>query len=87
MARYPERERLMATPRNLDPKFTNATPTPDGEPTDNETVTDAKDSAPEADVPMIVHFERYQDGSVQKTRTHGPMPVSEWASYEKEKGF
>jgi hypothetical protein len=62
---------------------------------DDETVTeetvktdDAKDTRPKAkEVPMIVHHETYMDGAVQRTRDHGPMPVSEWADYEKEHGL
>jgi hypothetical protein len=75
----------MATPRSLDPKFVNAEATDSGENVDQP--IDAKESRPEDEVPMIVHVERFQDGSVTKTRQHGPMPVSEWAAYEKEHGF
>ncbi len=40
------------------------------------------------DVPMIAHRERYVDkDGVQQDRWHGPMPVSEWAAYEKENGL
>jgi len=38
----------------------------------------------DADTPMIVHNETYMEGSVQMTRQHGPMPVSEWAEYERK---
>lgn len=52
---------------------------------DNATETTAKDSRPQADVPMIVHRVPFIDGNgVQQVKEHGPMPVSEWPAYEKE---
>ena len=73
----------MASPRNLDPKFIDATPSDDGTNVD-ETETKVKETD---DEPMIVHFEKYQEGSVQKVKTHGPMPVKDWPAYERENGF
>ena len=36
------------------------------------------------DVPMIVHHQPYTNADgVADVKTHGPMPVSEWAAYEK----
>lgn len=37
------------------------------------------------DVPMIVHRQTYIDNEgVFREKLHGPMPVSEWAAYEKK---
>lgn len=63
-----------STPRDLDPKFKDESETSQIEPKDSE-----------KDVPMIVHrqFFTNPDGTPGE-KTHGPMPVSEWAAYEKE---
>lgn len=42
---------------------------------------------PKEEVPMIAYVETYTENDVVKTRIHGPMPVSEWPAYEKEKGL
>ncbi len=74
--------------RRNTPHFNDATP-PRDEPTADEgqlndnDATDVKDD----EESMIVHKETYMDGNVQKTREHGPMPVSQWAAYEKKNGL
>lgn len=40
--------------------------------------------AEDNDVSMIVHREYYTENNLPKIREHGPMPVSEWADYERE---
>ncbi len=40
------------------------------------------------EVPMIVHRTPYVDSAGNHhIKEHGPMPVSEWAEYEKENGL
>ncbi len=81
-------------PRNLDPKFRDAKADEQNAETDRLVEADTAqlndnvqtDVKKDDDTPMIVHNERYMDGSVQKTREHR-VPVSEWAAYEKEHGF
>lgn len=70
-----------ASPRDLDPNFKDAEV-----PTNNETDLD-KAAPKDDDRVMIVHQERYMDGSVQKVRSHGPMPIEDWDDYAKEHGF
>ncbi len=44
-----------------------------------------KNRKEEKEVPMIAYVQRYVDSEgVQREKVHGPMPVSEWAEYEKE---
>jgi hypothetical protein len=38
-------------------------------------------------VPMIIHRERVMRGTEIVETVHGPMPVSEWDAYAKEKGL
>lgn len=38
--------------------------------------------------PMIVYVQRYiKDNGEPGEKIHGPMPVNEWAKYEKENGL
>jgi hypothetical protein len=41
----------------------------------------------ESNVPMIIHRERVMRGTEIVETVHGPMPVSEWDAYAKEKGL
>jgi len=52
-----------------------------------ETASESVAESAANDVPMIVHHEKYMEGTVQHTRVHGPMPASEWPAYEKAHGF
>jgi hypothetical protein len=51
-----------------------------------ETVTGNATPAKES-VPMIIHRERVMRGTEIVETVHGPMPVSEWDAYAKEKGL
>lgn len=42
---------------------------------------------PKEEVPMIAYVETYTENDVVKTRIHGPMPVGEWAEYEKRENL
>jgi len=79
----------MPTPRSLDPKFNDENTTPEAEAAKPDVTPDveAEDASKpaESDENMIVHRENYIGDDGQPTqRQHGPMPVSEWADYEKE---
>jgi hypothetical protein len=52
----------------------------------DEAVTDAKDTSPEAEESQIVHRVNTVDPNTGQAKLveHGPMPVSQWAKYEKE---
>lgn len=64
------------TPRDLDPSAPKQK--------DTDKVSDAKESRPKDEVPMIVHRQPYTDNDgVQKFKEHR-VPVAEWAAYEKE---
>ncbi len=40
------------------------------------------------EVPMIVHRTYFTDSDgVRQEKVHGPMPVSEWAEYERKHGL
>jgi hypothetical protein len=63
----------MATPRNLDPKFSD----------------EAEDPTPAEPSGGNIVFRQNvtnSDGTVGE-KVHGPMPVSEWPAYEKEHGL
>jgi hypothetical protein len=72
------------------PKFTSESqdeaknPTPDIAP-DAEETSDEKSDARKDDVNMIVSRQQIHnpDGTVTE-KQHGPMPVEQWAAYEKE---
>lgn len=59
--------------------------------TNPKTVKERQESADaehSENVPMIVHRAFYTDDQGnQKEKIHGPMPVKEWAAYEKENGL
>lgn len=66
------------TPAILDKKTEdNAT---DGENREQNDTVNRED-----DRPMIVYRQTFVDANgVQQTKEHGPMPVEDWAAYEKE---
>lgn len=68
----------MPSPRNLDPKFKDEKDVPDEVP---ETVNENDE------VPQIVFRQQVQEGDTVKEIVHGPMPVTDWAAYEKEHGL
>lgn len=54
----------------------------DATPTDDVPAVKGKD------VPMIVAYTMYVDqNGVTQRKEHGPMPVSEWADYERDHGM
>lgn len=78
----------MATPRDMDPKFSDENPA-----VKNDDVLTERDVRPEDDklskvnndVPMIVYRQNVVDeNGVQSTVEHGPMPVSEYEEYERK---
>lgn len=59
-----------------------ATKNTEDAPTDE---TPVEETPAEEEVPMIMHRERIIDSNgVQHDKEHGPMPVSEWAEYERK---
>jgi hypothetical protein len=76
---------MTGSPRDLDTKFKDATIPTDAESEDSTERNDAKESPAEPKGGYIVYKQTYvgNDG-VQREKVHGPMPVSEWADYEKE---
>jgi hypothetical protein len=71
----------MPTPRDLDPKFQDATP-----PTNSDESSDAKDTSPEAEPEggWIVSTRKWVDNNGVPQSEDTRMPVSEYAKYEKE---
>jgi hypothetical protein len=66
-----------ATPRNLDPKFKDAT-APDEAGTESTESVDAVDDT----TPMIVYRARFVDSNgVQQNKEFGPMPTADFASW------
>jgi len=75
------------SPRNLDPKFSEESAMPDEDTPQEDTKDVTPDVAEEEtdDTPMVVYHQPVlKPGGVMETVKHGPMPVSEWAAYEKE---
>jgi hypothetical protein len=71
-----------ASPRDLDPKFKDTTPT-DTNTTEND---DARDTSPEGEPEggWIVARRRWVDNNGVAQSEDSRMPVSEYAKYEKE---
>lgn len=69
-----------ATPRDLDPNFTQTTPPEDTQP---EVTQDEKDD----DTPMIVHKIRFLDDHGVQQEKELRMPLAEWPAYSAKHGL
>jgi hypothetical protein len=82
---------MNATPRNLDPKFKDAT-APDTN--EKESGEDTLKRLQSTEIPkdptegnIVFHQQIVDSAGNTITKTHGPMPVSEWAAYSEKNGL